>query len=776
MLVFWSQEQELKYSPLMGSFPDNEIKVYCSTLVPVLNKGDLLIVMGGDNLKTIQNMGWLPKNRTIGKLREQVHAVKGNTDFLMMVTYDINVESYDYTSFVKLQTDLNLVRRYHTTGSLKPKIGKYVYVENYSKIPYLINDLYNKHQRPVRLALDLETVGLFPFYEDKFIVSISISFVEGESHVIRFKGVKDQPKKSSDLWDEIHWLLNDDRISIVGANLKFDLIWIRKKWRMTCSNFKLDTTLVGSMLDENRSNSLNTHTKLYIESLGGYDDEFNRTQDKSRMDLVSSKNLLPYAGGDTDAGLRVANKMAKELSSSKSQTQFYIKLLHPASRAFEDMEYTGVLVDVPYFKKLQKQLFKDMAKLELQAKDLMPKRILSKYDGEFALSKSAIIKDFMFSHPKGLRLKPKMKTAKTGEPSTAFDHLKMFDDDPEAKEFVEILKAWTSAKKTESTYITGFLKHLREDGRFHPTAILYRGDYGGKDGGTVTGRLAFKDPAAQTLPKHTSWAKRLRMGYIAPPGYKIIQWDYSQGELRVIACVADEATMIQAYMDGIDMHLKTGAELNNLSLAKALKMMASTDKDVLEKVGKIRQGGKAGNFGLIYGISPEGYVEYARNTYGVVITLAEATFQQEAFFEMYPGIGTYHKKYKQMAHKNGFVQSPLGRVRHLPLIHSNSFKFRGQAERQAINSPIQSTLSDMACLTLAEHRARHGYAKDCKFFMMTHDAVAAYVREDRVEYWRDETKDIMENLPLKEYFNWEPELQFIVDAEIGNSLATLEKF
>ena len=134
----------------------------------------------------------------------------------------------------------------------------------------------------------------------------------------------------------------------------------------------------------------------------------------------------------------------------------------------------------------------------------------------------------------------------------------MFSDVPEAAEFIDLYKQWNSAKKTESTYITGFFKHLREDGRLHPTAILYRGDYDGGDSGTVTGRLAFKDPASQTIPKHTKWAKPLRKGYIAPPDCCVINWDYSQGELRVIACLADEPAMIQAYRDGIDLHLKTG--------------------------------------------------------------------------------------------------------------------------------------------------------------------------------------------------------------------------
>ena len=485
--------------------------------VPHLQEGDVLLSMGGNNLKCLQMAGFLPKNRTITSLREKLHYVG---DGVCFVTFDADIKDFDYTSYIKFQTDINLVKRYLDTGKLEPEYGEYTYTHDFEPLPYLINDKYNHIGKPVRVACDLETVGLDPFNNEAWIVSISFTVEEGYAHVVYFDGIDSQPDRDSDLWDQIHWLLNDDRVNLIGANLKFDLLWMRVKWGIECTNFKFDTTLVGSMLDENRSNSLNTHTKIYAPALGGYDDNFNTKFDKSKMQDVPKEDLLPYAGGDTDATLRVANQMVKHLAKSKSQVNFYTKLLHPASRAFEDMEYNGIYIDVPYFAELQTELFAEMKRLEDEAKELMPTRILNKYEDGFSLTKSAIIKDFMFAHPAGLNLDPILTTAKTGAPSTAFNHLKMFEDVPEAAKFIAILKEWSSAKKTESTYVSGFMKHLRDDGKLHPVAILFRGDYGGDsndDSGTVTGRLAFKDPAAQTLPKHTIWAKKLRKGYIAPP-------------------------------------------------------------------------------------------------------------------------------------------------------------------------------------------------------------------------------------------------------------------
>src|SRR6185295_9889753 len=106
--------------------------------------------------------------------------------------------------------------------------------------------------------------------------------------------------------------------------------------------------------------------------------------------------------------------------------------------------------------------------------------------------------------------------------------------------------------------VIGFLEHLRSDGRFHPSYFLYVGDRHDKDeGGAKTGRLSCKAPAFQTIPKHTKWAKRIRRCFPAPPGYVVVERDYSQGELRVIACIADETNMIAAYRQGKDLHAKT---------------------------------------------------------------------------------------------------------------------------------------------------------------------------------------------------------------------------
>ena len=334
--------------------------------------------------------------------------------------------------------------------------------------------------------------------------------------------------------------------------------------------------------------------------MGGYDDTFNQTTDKGHMELVPPAKLLPYAGGDTDACLRVSNVLKSELTQDAALTRFYITILHPAARAFEKIERRGVVVDRHKSELLRDELKKTIDEGQKKQLSLLPAKLRIKHrdkiSEQLAAGKSpltpTILKEFFFS-PQGLNLKPKEFTPKSTpenpNPSLAKSHLRQFAGDSyEAGLFVEAMTETDSAAKTLSTFVEGFLRHLRPDGRLHPHYMLFQGDRENDedddDSGTVTGRLSCKDPAFQTLPKKTKWAKRIRACYPAPPGKKIISCDYSQGELRVVACVAPENTMIQAYKDGLDLHAVTGAKLANVRFTEFLAGKDSDDKALTELV------------------------------------------------------------------------------------------------------------------------------------------------------------------------------------------------
>lgn len=795
MLYFWDDSDTASVNRVVRQhfIQQNEAFSQVNKLehLSQMKAGDVALIAGKPALSWLQEHGLAAKNKSINAMRGQPvqNPVGGG---VVLMAYSAAMTNYDYARKSDILWDVQLAVRLHNTGTVMPNVGKYRYVQDFSDVIARVKELFEATGKPVKTAFDLETMGLVPYDRAKRIISISITVEEGMADVYYFNENHDQPAmpvyhkdghvkghkvRNEKLFKQLKWLMLTDKISGTGANLKFDENWTVEKWGLWFSNFKFDTTLVGSLIDENRSNSLNMHAKIYTE-MGGYDDEFNSTYDKAHMEDVPKSDLLGYAGGDTDACLRVRGKLQSQLLKDKALARFYTQLLHPAARVFAKLESRGMLVDVGEYEKLKVRVTDEVARLEREIFNLMPNRLKLKYADNLSLGRNIILQEFLFT-PKGLNLTPQMYTAKAKDESfkyasTSMEHFEMFEDVPEAKQFVDLMREYNSATKTLSTYIIGFMSHVRQDGRFHPSYMLHHGDYGKKDSGTVTGRLSAKDPAFQTIPKHTIWAKPLRKVYIAPPGYVVLNVDFSQGELRVAACVANELNMIEAYRQGIDVHLKTGLHLYNLqhpedqlTLGEAIDLKKHGDA----RIKAARQGGKAGNFGLLYGMQAAGFQNYARKTYGVIMQMSESEEFRDGFFEMYPALPGWHEEYANFAHEHGYVRSPLGRIRHLPLINSHEWGTRSKQERQAINSPIQSTLSDLALLAMVEIDRQY---PDLWLFGMTHDSISMYVPEDQGLEWAARITQLMENLPLAK-FNWHPQLSFPADAELGPNLADVEE-
>lgn len=1059
MLTVWSRERGTE---LLNAVKFSGVD-WQSGETPPNPKGDVVLCLGKVPHEYFTKQGILPKNRTITSLRGLPHKANlWGREVLLMFSYSTGIGAVDYRKYVDLQLDFGTALRLETTGSLSPKLGEYRYVKDFSESIAKLKERIASGEARIDVALDLETLGLDPYAvaytETKgkkeihvpaaYIITIQITTAEGHSDVVYFESKDEMKHWVKKHKDQLDFILNCQDLVMNGANLKFDLHWLKVHADVECSNFKFDTTLVGSCLDENRSNALDVHTKIYTPILGGYSDIFDKTVDKGRMDLVKKDFLLGYAGGDTDATWRIKQVMKKELLKQPRLASFYVNVLHPAGRAFEKVEQTGVHIDLDRFNELEIEVSGEMSRLVGEARKLLGGRLWAKHHDDtradgINLTKASLIKDYMFS-PMGLNLRPKVKTEKTGEPSTAMEHLELFAEHPDAKEFVSLLSEYGSASKTLSTYLTGFRKHLRSDGRFHPSYFLFAGNRDAGDGGTVTGRLSVKDPAFQclvgetlvltsngdqtiesivagyeqgkeytvlthtgkwkkvigvyrngikkvfsvrlksgkvvkstenhpyltqrgwvrtdqllkgdtcyelgtqntelhqsnilqlgshekplligdqqglstlrgqgdkatqtlgvipnfpkghggeasqgvfdraqgcerelraeqlllgdttgtsqqpnqhkadnmerensnrgtvgervrynegkatlspqcwddngtsldeaepwdraifqavevesidcwgeyetydltvdgshsfvangvvvhnTIPKHTDWGKKIRSCYTAPEGFVVGEFDYSQGELRVVACVANEENMIEAYRNGKDLHTLTASELLSMSYDE-LVGMKKTNKDQFDVY---RQYGKPCNFGLLYGMSAASLVEYARINYGVHFTLEQATeFREKFLYKAYPMLPVYHQQYKAMAKRYGQVESPLGRIRHLPLINSRFSDIRSGAERQAINSPIQGCLSDMLCWAMAISNET-GLVKIAPDFGAIHDATYKYIPEDRVDEVVERQLEIMENLPFHKV-GWNPQLKFIADAKVGQSMGELSEW
>jgi DNA polymerase I-like protein with 3'-5' exonuclease and polymerase domains len=771
------------FRPFRPEIPEHKfVDVIEEAPAPVPAPGGVILVCGNKALDVLRRAGTVHKGRTLTSMREKpIKAGAGH----YLVTYDPSLVGQEPDKQETINWDTQLAVRIIRTGSTTPVLGEYKWVNTYQPMIEWIEAQHAKTGKPVDVACDIETMGFYPWYPAKDIISISFTAKPGTAEVL-YLGPQKHPidlDPKVPLYDHIRWLLTSPKVRLRLANGKYDLVWIAVKWGIECTNFKFDTMLVGSLLDENRSNSLNTHAK-HLTPIGGYDDSFNDKYDKGRMEAIPAGNdLLTYAGGDTDAVQRVADVLRDDLKTDGQLANFYVKVLHPAARAFEKIERRGVLADAHKFHQLRDDLRKAIDEAHKKTLDALPHRMRIKYrdriDEQLAEGKSPmlpkILKEFFFT-PHGLNLRPKEVTAKTGEPSLAKSHLRQFATVPAAAQMIEALTEADSAMKTLSTFVDGFLKHLRPDGKFHPTYFLAHATFEGHDdgdGGTVTGRTSAKDPPFQVIPKKTKWAKRIRECFPAPEGKVTLSADYVQGELKVVACVAGEKKMLQAYKDGLDLHAVTGAKLAQVDLSTFNSWKYSDDKALVDAFEKNRTHAKPANFGLLYGMSAEGLMAYAWATYGLKLTLEEATVMRNAFFELYPGLLEYHERQRKLARQFGAVRSPLGRIRHLPTIYSRDREIRARAERQSINSPIQSCLSDMMLWAIAEIEREYPNG-EIEIVGMIHDALIAYIPDQDTIHWASQVTQIMATLPF-DALGWQPQLTFTADAEVGPNLAELKK-
>ncbi len=741
--------------------------------------GEILVVCGTKGLDVLKAAGLVPKGRTLNSLRERAFQPRADGGLVMM-TFDPGVVSNEPEKRAVIDWDVRLAHRLLTTGSLEPVLGDYRWVASFRPMIERIEARFAETGQPVDVSCDTETMGLYPWEPGKRLVTIGFADRPGMGEVL-YLGPKDDPvpvDPDEPLHAQIEWLLTSPKVKLRGSNFKYDLVWLWVQLGIECTNFKFDNALVGSLLDENRSNGLDSHAKA-MSSIGGYADRFNATQDKGRMEEVPLEQLLPYAAGDLDAAYQVADVLRGQLLEDPRLARFYVRVLHPAARAFERIERRGVVIDRHKYETLGEDLRATIAAQEKQALGLLPGRLRAKFaekiadqaaDGKSPLT-AAVMKEFFFG-PLGLGLKPLMTTPKSGEPSTARAHLRMFSHHPEAKAMCSILEELGSAAKTKSTFVDGFLKHVRADGRLHPSYMLFHGGFNDDEddeSGTVSGRLSARDPAFQTLPKKTKWAKRLRECYTAPPGMSVLQCDFEQGELKVVACIAPENTMLAAYHNGLDLHAVTGAKLGGYEFEEftALKL---TDP---EGYKLIRDKAKPANFGLLYGMGVEGFRAYCWAQYGLPLSSEEAGFMRNAFFELYPGLLGYHDAMRRFVRAYLHVRTPMGRVRHLETIQSWDRSVVSLAERQAINSPVQGCLTDMMIWALAEIEANLDTDK-VQVVGMIHDALVAYVPQGEEAYWAQQVTDIMKSLPLGD-LDWAPPLVFTADAEAGPNLAQLDK-
>ena len=448
----------------------------------------------------------------------------------------------------------------------------------------------------------------------------------------------------------------DSSVLKIGHNLKYDAHIFLNEGNGGFSLTSVDDTMCLSyVLDAGRTDRHGLDhlaSNLLQQTTIKYEEVCGKGAKQIPFAEVDLQQACAYAAEDADITLRLW-MMLKPRLAREGMTHVYERLERPLIPILAEMEAAGIAVDQSILKRLSADFAVRIAELEAE---------IHHQAGEaFNVASPKQLGEVLFEK---LGLEGGKKS-KTGAFSTGADVLEEL-----AANGVEIAKSvldYRQLAKLKSTYTDALTKSVNpRTGRVHTSFSMV---------GASTGRLSSSDPNLQNIPIRTAEGRQIRTAFVAKPGCKLISADYSQIELRLVAHVAEETSMIEAFKEGVDIHAQTAAEVFGVPLE-------SMDSET-------RRRAKAINFGIIYGISGFGLARQ------LSVPQGEARDYIKAYLERFPGIKSYMDDAKQFARDNQFVETLFGRRIHIPQIAEKAPAMRGFAERQAINAPIQGSAADI---------------------------------------------------------------------------------
>jgi len=585
-----------------------------------------------------------------------------------------------------------------------------------------VKDLLEQAPVGTVVSYDVENRGR-PWEDEWDIVCLGVS-VDGENTYVVPLSHPQSPfrRKWKDVLRYLAPALRRHGHKLVAQNGKHDNAQLAGAGVYLQHSF--DIMLAAHLLDENRPKNLGFLSQNVIGA-----DVYKGMVELKPEKIMGEplRRICEYNGYDVGYTFQIYTRLREELLEYPRLTRLFIKLMMPASHAVQEVETAGMYVNQRLLWERVAILQKQIAMRRKVLFDHVPKKWPNR--DEFNFNSTQQLGLWLFSK-KGLGLSP-LETTPTGRPSTREAVLLHYHGHPAVRALLEYR---TLELKWLRTYLLPWSTRLDRRSRLHTTYKLY---------GTVTGRLSGD---LQQVPRDSF----IRGVIGAPSGWQFVQADYSQIELRIAAHCSGERRMRRAFLAGEDLHLLTASTLTG-------KPGSSVSKEERKKA-------KAVNFGFLYGMYPRKFQNYAFENYELEVTLAEAELARQQYFETFPDLERWHDRQRRIAHNHHRVVSPLGRIRHLPDILSSDNGVRMEAERQAINSPVQATASDLMLFSMVK---LHELLDPREAFMVgtLHDAIFFQVKDEVVDKWIAVIKETMENLPLKKTFGFEPTIPIIADVE-----------
>ncbi|MEW6675603.1 MAG: DNA polymerase I [Nitrospirota bacterium] len=548
-------------------------------------------------------------------------------------------------------------------------------------------------------AFDIEATGRSPM-TDTF-VGLALCTEKGYASYIpvshSYLGVPAQINKK-DLSGALSQIFEDKKISKIGHNLKYDIMMLRQEG-IHVEGTLYDTMIASYLINPNKPD--HSLEEITLEYLSRRKKTFMEVVGKrSSFAEVPLEEATPYASEDASLPLELKEILFNKLKENDLE-EIYFNIEMPLIHVLADMEKAGMKIDTGKLEGISKELEREL--------DGIQKRIYFLAGEEFNINSPKQLSRVLF-HNLGFQPRKKTKTGFSTE-------MGVLEELAESHELPREILNYRSLSKLKTTYVDVLPSLINpRTGRIHTSF---------NQAVTATGRLSSSEPNLQNIPIRGEWGKRIREAFIAEEGNLLLSADYSQVELRILAHLSQDKGLIDAFINGLDIHTRTAAELFGVPLDKVTSDMRRIAKTV--------------NFGVIYGMSPFGLSEILN------ISRDEAKKYIEEYFDKHPKVKKYIEKTLYEAKERGYVTTLFGRRRPIPELKSPNSNIRGQGERLAINSPVQGTATDIIKIAMITIRKRF---KDkglkTKMILQVHDELLFEVPAQEFETVKDIVKKEME--------------------------------
>ncbi|MBU2974336.1 DNA polymerase I [Zobellia sp. B3R18] len=574
----------------------------------------------------------------------------------------------------------------HVYQSVAPGMALKLFVQNLMK--------------QTSVCFDTETTSLNPL--EAQLVGIAFSWEATKGYYIPFPENKEE---AQELIEILRPFFESETIEKIGQNLKYD-IKVLNKYNIKVKGMFFDTMLAHYLINPDMRHNMDVLSETYLNYTPISITELIGKKGKNQLNMrdVPLEKQTEYAVEDADITFQLAQHFRPELAEAKTDILFK-DIEVPLLRVLADMELEGINLDKKFLNSLSEDLNNDIKNLE--------EKIYEAAGEEFNIGSPKQLGEILFSK---MKLVDKPKKTKTGQFSTAEDVLSYLAKD---HEIIQNVLDYRGLAKLKSTYVDALPEQVE------PTTGRVHTDY--MQTVAATGRLSSNNPNLQNIPIRTERGRQVRKAFVPRnEDYILLAADYSQIELRIIAALSEETTMIEAFKHGEDIHASTASKVFNVPIEEVTREQRSNAKTV--------------NFGIIYGVSAFGLSNQTD------LSRSEAKELIDTYYKTYPKLRNYMSEQVDFARDNGYVQTVLGRRRYLKDINGSNAIVRGAAERNAVNAPIQGSAADIIKIAMINiHKKLSEGNYKSKMLLQVHDELVFDIYKPELDELSGLIKSEMEN-------------------------------